>query len=95
MKTKKKASGKTGKKARKKAGKKTNKKTGRRTSKKKESGTKRKRTWKNDETVKMSVQAPEHREKKGRLLVNIGKVLFLVAALAAFWYFFDRWLGRK
>jgi hypothetical protein len=32
---------------------------------------------------------------EGRLLLNIVKILFLVAVLAAFWYFFDRWLGGK
>lgn len=77
-------------KTRKKTGKKTGEKTSKKTSKKKEPGIKRKRTWKNDETVKMAVQTPAHGKGEGRLLVNIGKVLFLAAVLAAFWYFFDR-----
>lgn len=34
-------------------------------------------------------------EGEGRLLLNIAKILFLVAVLAAFWYFFDQLLGGK
>lgn len=68
-------------------------KTGRKTSRKKEAGAGGKRTRNNDETVKMAARTPEHGEGEGRLLVNIGKIVFLVAVLAAFWYFFDRWLG--
>jgi hypothetical protein len=32
---------------------------------------------------------------EGHLILNIGKVLFLIAVLAAFWYFFDRWLAGE
>ena len=32
---------------------------------------------------------------EGRLLLNIGKIIFLIAVLVAFWYFFDKWLGGR
>ena len=69
------------------------KKAVKKTSRKDKPGIKKKRTRKNDETVKM--ERPVQEERKGRLLVNIGKALFLVAVLAGFWYLFDWWLGRK
>ncbi len=34
-------------------------------------------------------------EREGRLLSNIGKIIFLIAVLVAFWYFFDKWLGSR
>ncbi|MDA8099005.1 MAG: hypothetical protein M0042_05210 [Nitrospiraceae bacterium] len=37
----------------------------------------------------------EHGEGEGNLLLNIGKIVFLVAVLGAFWYFFDKWLSSK
>ncbi len=39
---------------------------------------------------------PETQEPgEGHLLLNIGKFLFLVIVLTAFWYFFDKWLSGK
>lgn len=89
----KKAGKRTSKKAVKKKGMKTRKKAVKKTGKKDKPGTKKKRSGKSDETVMM--ERPAHEEGKGRLLVNIGKIVFLVAVLAAFWCFFDLWLGRK
>jgi hypothetical protein len=39
--------------------------------------------------------AEEQGKGQGRLHLNIGKMIFLVAVLVAFWYFFDKWLGSK
>jgi hypothetical protein len=88
------------KKARKKEGmrsekNKTSKKSIKKTSKKDKPGIKRKRAKKNDETVKMATQTALRGEKDGHLLLNLGKTILLIAVLAAFWYFFDQWLGRK
>jgi hypothetical protein len=33
--------------------------------------------------------------REGHLLLNIGKTIFLIAVLVAFWFFFDWWLARK
>lgn len=83
----------TSKKAGTKKGMKTRKKAVKKAGKKDKPGTKKKRAGKSDETVKM--ERPAHEERKGCLLANIGKIVFLVAVLAAFWYFFDRWLGSQ
>ncbi len=32
---------------------------------------------------------------EGHLLVNIAKIIFLIAVLVAFWFFFDWWLAKK
>ena len=32
---------------------------------------------------------------EGQFFLNIGKIVLLVAVLAAFWYFFDAWLAGK
>ncbi len=37
----------------------------------------------------------ESGEGEGHLLSNIAKIVFLVAVLVAFWYFFDKWLESK
>jgi len=37
----------------------------------------------------------EQKEGEGHFLLNIAKIVFLVAVLVAFWYFFDKWLGSK
>ncbi len=34
-------------------------------------------------------------EGEGHLLLNVGKIIFLIAVLVAFWYFFDKWLGGR
>jgi hypothetical protein len=38
---------------------------------------------------------PGHGEGEGHLLLNIGKVIFLVAALAAAWFVLEWLIGRK
>lgn len=32
---------------------------------------------------------------EGHLLPNLLKMLFLIAVLGGFWYFFDRWLSGR
>ncbi len=32
---------------------------------------------------------------EGHLLLNIAKIIFLIAVLVAFWFFFDWWLAKK
>ncbi len=48
----------------------------------------------NSDTRKQSGNG-DHGEGEGHLLLNIGKVIFLVVVLVAFWYFFDKWLSSK
>ncbi|HUJ17751.1 MAG TPA: hypothetical protein VL197_07135 [Nitrospirota bacterium] len=37
----------------------------------------------------------EQKEGEGHFILNIAKIVFLVAVLVSFWYFFDKWLGSK
>jgi len=37
----------------------------------------------------------KQKQGEGHLLMNIGKIVFLIAVLVAFWYLFDRWIGSK
>lgn len=50
----------------------------------------------------MTQEPDEHRDDdpaagagEGNLVVNVLKILFLIAVLAGFWYGFDRWLSGK
>ena len=46
-----------------------------------------------EKRVQSDAQGQEKGE--GHLLLNIGKIVFLIVVLVAFWYFFDRWIGSK
>jgi hypothetical protein len=49
--------------------------------------------------MRQNKHAPSDAEKagarEGHLLLNIGKTIFLIAVLVAFWFFFDWWLAKK
>lgn len=38
---------------------------------------------------------PGQSEGNGHFVLNMLKILFLIAVLTAFWFFFDRWLTGK
>ncbi len=39
--------------------------------------------------------AQKEEKNEGHLLVNIGKIVFLIAVLVVFWFFFERLIGSK
>jgi len=45
--------------------------------------------------TKESPTSEEQVSGEGYLLLNVGKVILLIVVLAAFWYFFDKWLAGK
>jgi hypothetical protein len=50
-------------------------------------------TMTQEKNTKSDAQKQETGE--GHLLMNIGKMVFLIAVLVAFWYLFDKWIGSK
>ncbi|HXY55942.1 MAG TPA: hypothetical protein VEM40_14865 [Nitrospirota bacterium] len=44
---------------------------------------------------RMQSDAQGQEKGEGHLIMNIGKIVFLIVVLVAFWYFFDRWIGSR